>query len=207
MQVSNHIIHFIGGISDFLIAIVALWAFFDLLKHSKNEKYHRYYVIHFLLLATSTIFGGLAGHIFLHQIEPSWKLPGWLISMVSVTYLERAIIAQSAQVLPKKWVKYLLGFNILELLFFAYLTITTLHFKYVEYHAAYGLLVVILGIGLLQWKKGLFRIHLFLGLFFSLLAALVFQFHFSISVWWNYLGLSHIMLAFSAYFFFRLSKE
>jgi len=207
MYFSGIIIQFIAGISDFLIALVGGGAFFQILRKANKNKQDYYFLFHFLLLSISTIIGGIAGHLLIGHLEPGWKLPGWILSMIAVTCLERAIIEQSSQVLPRKKVKVLLLFNLIEFLFFTYLAINTLLFKYVEYHAAYGLLVVILGIGLLQWKKGLFRIHLFLGLFFSLLAALVFQFHFSISVWWNYLGLSHIMLAFSAYFFFRLSKE
>lgn len=207
MPISYTIIHFVGGISDFLIAIVALWAFVNLLTSGKSSSSNSYYVIHFLLLAISTIVGGFAGHLLINQVTQDWKLPGWLLSMIAVTYLERAIIAQSAAVLPSKWVKYLLGFNVIELLFFGFMTVTTLSFKYVEYHAAYGLLIVILGVGLLQWKNGCFRISLFLGLCFSVFAALIFQFHISFSVWWNYLGLSHIMLAISTYYFYRLARN
>lgn len=207
MVINNTIVQFVGGVSDFIISGVACWAIFQLIKQRVNQKYQRYYLIHFILLAISTLIGGIAGHLLADQIAPNWKLPGWILSMIAVTCLERAIIAQSSQILPKKWVKALLIFNLLEFLFFACLTINTLSFRFVAYHAAYGLLVIVLGIGLLQWAKGRFRIHLFLGLLFSLLAAIIFQMHLSISIWWNYLGLSHIMLAFSTYFFYKLSRE
>jgi hypothetical protein len=207
MYYSGIIIQFIAGITDFVIAAFALWAFVMLFKVKNKKKSSHFFLMHFILMTISTIIAGLAGHIFVYKLIPVWKLPGWIISMVAVIYLERAVITQSNEVLNAKWIKNLLAFNVIVLCFFGFLTITTLDFKYVQYHACYGLLGIVLGLGVIQWKNGHFKKNLFLGLACCVFAAIVFKLKLGFGIWFNCIAVSHILLAFSTYFFYRLSRE
>lgn len=197
------ITHFMAGVTDFIVALACLLFFCQLVQSTSRKASNLYFKIHFLLLAIATFIGGFTGHIWQYELINEWKLPGWLLSMLAITILERAVIKQAKLVLANNWVKSLLVFNLIELCLFGTLAVITISFQFIEYHAAYGLLFVIFGVGLLQLKKGVLHINLFLGILMSMLAALVFQCKLSINVWVNHLAISHIVLVFSSYFFYR----
>ena len=207
-------IHFFGVeirdtmamLTDLLISAVAFYAWYQLRKKQAHANRQRlYFQAHFLLMSLATFLGGVVGHGFSAYLGFAWKLPGWLLSMLSVTLLERAVIEQAGTILHKKFVRYLLVFNIMELLVFAALAFGTLNFKFVEYHSAYGLLVVILGVGIAQkinQPQAPLR-YLFTGVLFGVLAACVFKLQISLHPWFNYVDFSHVFLALSVFSFYR----
>src|SRR5690606_20039098 len=85
--------------TDLWITAVCVYALLRLRKLGKAGKVHRYLLWYFGLMALATFFGGLLGHAFQYAVGLPWKLPGWLISMLSVMAIERASIQHAQPVL------------------------------------------------------------------------------------------------------------
>lgn len=193
-------------LTDLMVSAVCFFAFAKLAKsgHAENItiKLYRYF---FLTMGLATTFGGLIGHGFLHYLSFNWKLPGWVISMVSVALAERAAIFHARPLLKKDIGNFFVVVNITELLVFICLAMYTLNFIYVEIHAVYGLLLVLFSFELFVYKKTKdkgSRIALW-SVFFAFAAALTHLTKFSIHKWFNYLDLSHIFMAISSYVLYR----
>jgi hypothetical protein len=85
----------VTSITDILVSVVCFYSLFKLKEPSEDDLVRtvRYYFRrYFLLMGISTFYGGCIGHAFLYMLSFSWKLPGWLLSMISMNFLERAMI-------------------------------------------------------------------------------------------------------------------
>ena len=215
--------------TDLIVSVVCFIAFIRLLKINRIELHFKLITWFFLSMGIATTFGGLIGHgfIYLFQVEWSlpewftnffslkfveeadpvspWKLPGWLTSMLSISLLERASIEYAKPLLHPKLRKTMDWANIIELLTFMTLTFSSLNFKFVEIHSAFGLLVINTPLHLyVYWKSRSdgSRFMLF-GLGFAITSALFFMNEWSFHRWFNYLDMSHSLMAFGAYFFYQ----
>jgi len=156
-------------------------------------------------MGIATLLGGIIGHAFLYQFSFYWKLPGWITSMISIMFVERATIEHTRLILSHKIVSILGIINIIEFLTFLTLTITSLDFFFVEFHSGYGLMFVVLSLeGFLFLKtKNKASKHLLIGVFFAAMAALFFMTKLSLHQWFNYISASHIFMAVAATFFYK----
>ncbi len=140
-------------LTDLMITVVCVYAFFQLRKLNRKGKVHKYIRWYFGIMAIATLFGGLLGHAFQDQIDLGWKLPGWLISMLAVMAVERASIIHAKPILNEKLGKFLEIANVVELLTFAILAFSTLNFFFIQVHSAYGFGFVVLPIHFyIYWK-------------------------------------------------------
>lgn len=192
-------------ITDLLVSIVCYYAFIKLKKINRPELHFKLINWFFLTMGIATTFGGLIGHGFIYAFSFAWKLPGWLTSMLSISLLERASIEYSKPLLNPRFRKIMDWANVIELLIFMTLTFSTLNFRFVEVHSAFGLLVINTPLHLyVFWKTRSRGSSIMLtGIAFAMLSALVFMNEISIHKWFNYLDLSHTIMAIGAYFFFR----
>jgi len=148
--------------------------------------------------------GGIIGHAFLYAFTFHWKLPGWIMSMISIMFVERAAIEHTRIWLKPALVKVFGVINILEFITFLTLTITTLDFFFVEFHSGYGLMFVVLSLeGFLFLKtKNTAGKYMLAGVGFAALAAVFFMTKISPHQWFNYLCVSHVLMAIAATFFY-----
>ncbi|MBI2270378.1 MAG: hypothetical protein HYU69_08485 [Bacteroidetes bacterium] len=193
-------------ITDLIVSAVCFYAFGKLGK-SENSRHIsiKLYQYFFLTMGLATAFGGLIGHAFLHYLGFEWKLPGWIISMLSVALAERGAIIHARPLLKKRIGDFFVVINIVELLAFIFLAMYALKFIYVEIHAVYGLLVILFSFELFVYKKTEdkgSRIALW-SVFFAFLAAFTHLIKISIHKWFNYLDLSHVFMAVSSYILYR----
>src|ERR1039458_2527470 len=89
-------------LTDLIVAVVCFYAW-NRLKRKNNSgnivfTLYRYF---FLGMGLSTTLGGLIGHAFIQYLSFPWKLPGWILSMVSVALAERASIMHARPLLKK----------------------------------------------------------------------------------------------------------
>ncbi|MDZ7649837.1 MAG: hypothetical protein U5K54_23350 [Cytophagales bacterium] len=156
-------------------------------------------------MGLATFFGGVLGHGFLYVFSFAWKLPGWILSMLSIALIERSSIENARPLVDARIGKFFLILNIIELLTVMTITISTLNFKWVELHSGYGLLAVVLtfhGFVYLKTRnKG--SGNIIIGVGFASLAALIFMNEISPHIWFNHIDLSHVLIAVAAQFFFR----
>jgi len=193
----------ITTLTDLVVAAVCFYAFVRLHRSKSREKSVVYFKFFFLFMGVSTTLGGLIGHAFLYAFGFAWKLPGWVVGMCSVAFMERAAIKQSRSVMPRGLNDFLAWMNIIELAGFIFIAFYTLNFFYVEVHATYGLLVVFfLECFLYQKKKDKESRYILYGVTVSALAALVHIAKISPHTWFNYMDLSHIFMALGSYLFY-----
>ncbi len=192
-------------LTDILVGIVCFYAFFRLAK-LPSHPFLTYFKWFFGLMGIATVIGGVIGHGFLYAFNFYWKLPGWLLSMLSITFIERVMIEYTSHVLKDSTIRFFKWFNVLELLIFASLAFSTLEFRYVEYHSAYGLLVVVQGFCIYNFYRGnrARSLRLFsYAVFLCIIAAVIFNTHLSISKWFNYADISHVLMALASLLFYR----
>lgn len=192
-------------VTDLLVSVLCLYFSYQVHKSGKKEKVFVYFKIYFLNMGIATLFGGLIGHAFLSYFSFYWKLPGWIMSMISIMFVERAAIEHTRIWLTESIIKIFRIINILEFLTFLTLTITTLNFFFVEFHSGYGLLFVVLSLeGFLFWKtKNIAGRYMLTGVGFAALAAIFFMNKISPHQWFNYLSISHVFMAIAATFFYQ----
>lgn len=222
-------------LTDLFVSAVCFYAFVKLNKIDVRNKVHFYLRYYFLSMGIATAIGGIIGHGFLYlfnnqwqspetfvhligkifgeelmkDIANPWKLPGWLTSMFSIALVERASIEYARPIINKKVGTFFAWLNVIELLTFVTITFTTLNFFFVEVHSAYGLLIVVLSFNLivyLKTKKKGSKIFL-MAVGFSAIGALFFMNQWGFGPWFNHFDVSHIFMTFSAFFFYKGSKE
>lgn len=195
--------------TDLLVSAVCLYAFIKI-RNSKNRLPSvlllKYY---FLTLAISTAYGGIIGHALQHILSFGWKVPGWLISMLSIALIERAAILHAQPILQPGLGRFFAILNIIELITLTTVVLITLDFFFVEAHAAYGLLAIVSSFELfiyLRTKNEGSRL-LLIAVVISALAATVHLTKFTIHVWFNHLDLSHVLMAGAAYVYYMGAEK
>jgi hypothetical protein len=196
-------------VTDLLVSAVCFYAFVQLSRTSTVGRTHLFFRYYFLLMGVATFLGGIIGHGFLYALSFGWKLPGWIISMISVTLIERSAIEYARPFVKESIVKIFLVVNVLELVLVMSITMYTLNFKWVEFHSGYGLLAIVLPFHAYCFYRTRDQASLIIMLSVAIasLAALVYMLKISFHMWFNYLDISHVVMAIGAYFFYRGAKQ
>lgn len=190
--------------TDLLVSGVCLYAFLKIRKGTNNLPSVNLLKYYFLTLAVATAYGGIIGHALQHVLSFGWKVPGWLISMLSIALIERAAILHAKPILRPGIGKFFAILNIIELSVLVSVVLLTLNFFFVEAHAFYGLLIVVSSFELFIYIKTKDEGSklLLVAVIISALAATVHLTQFSIHIWFNHLDLSHVLMAMAAYVFY-----
>lgn len=197
--------------TDLVLAAINLYAFFQLGKQQPSTTL-RFLRLYFLLMAIATTLGGLVGHGFLYALSTKWKFPGWFVSMVAINLLERAMISWSRGFLKGSQHHFFSIVNIVELIVFSVLAFTTLNFRFVEAHTAYGVMVFVAGFAVFNYRKrgGHGRAaarYLLYAVGFAAVGGLFFIFRIGMDEWFTHADTSHVFLWFSSWSFFRAAKR
>ncbi|OQY04221.1 MAG: hypothetical protein B6I20_03495 [Bacteroidetes bacterium 4572_117] len=183
-------------LTDIFVSIACFYAFYQLHKKNKPGKMYFHFKWHFFTMGFATLFGGILGHAFIYAVDFAWKLPGWLISMISISLLERAFIAHTVQQVSKKTRFWFKMANNIELLIFMGLTIYTLNFHFVEFHSGFGILIVTFPLQLFMYLKtrdpGSKLV--FVIVILTIISAFIFINRISLHPWFNHIAISHIFM-------------
>lgn len=191
-------------LTDLLVSVVCFLAAYKLHRSHKPERTFLYFKIYFFSMGVATLLGGIIGHAFLYAFSFYWKLPGWITSMISIMFVERAVIEHTRIYLKPSVIKILGVVNIIEFLTFLTLTIITLDFFFVEFHSGYGLMFVVLFLEtyLFVKTKNAAGKYILAGVAFAAVAALFFMTKTSPHRWFDYLCVSHVLMAIAAWLFY-----
>lgn len=191
--------------TDLLVSAVCLYAFIKLQRAQLPGRTQLYFRGYFLLMALATLLGGLIGHGFLYALSFEWKLPGWIVSMLSVALIERSSIEYAKKLVSPKVGMFFLVLNLVELATIMTVTMTTLDFRWVEFHSGYGLLGVVLPFHFFVWyrTRDTGSATIMMAVLVASCAALIFMNKLSLHTWFNYLDISHVVMAFAAWIFYR----
>jgi hypothetical protein len=195
----------VTALTDLLVSFVCFRSAWLLNRNKKTEHYFSLYLLFMLVMGIATLYGGIVGHAFFYRFSLAWKLPGWIISMLSVGLAERAAIMHAHPLLHRDYGKFFRYANLVEVAFMLGVVIYTKNFFFVEVHATYGLLVVVFSFELFYFlrtrEEGSRTILLAVGV--SALAAIVHLSKFAISPWFNHLDLGHVLMAVSSWLFYH----
>lgn len=196
-------------LTDLIVSAVCFYAFYHLNKIPVKNKVHWNLKYYFLSMGLATLIGGVIGHGFLYLFSFAWKLPGWLTSMFSIALLERASIMYAKPLIKSKIGNFFAWMNLIELTTFVIITFATLNFFFVEVHSAYGLLIIVTSFNLVVYKKQKSEAsRLFLiAVGISAISALIFMNEIGISIWFNHFDISHLLMACSAFVFYKGSLK
>ncbi len=197
-------------VTDLLVTVVCFYAFFHLRTHThKQTKHVKYYRYFFLFMGLATLLGGIIGHAFLYLFTFAWKVPAWIVSMISIALAERAAIMRARPLLHNKLGTFFTYLNLVELITFMFISIYTLKFIFVEIHAMYGLLIVVFSFeGYVYFRRrdpGSKKI--LWAVFLAALAASAHIGKISIHKWFNYFDLAHILMAISCWVLYLAVRE
>ena len=194
----------VTALTDLLVSAVCLGAYLQLSKRGTTSNALLYFRYYFLLMALATLLGGLVGHAFLYALSFPWKLPGWVVSMLSVALIERSSIEYARPLVPARVARFFLTLNIIELITVMSITFYTLDFRWVEFHSGYGLLGVVLPFHFYRYRqtrdRGSLTVIAAVGI--ATLAAIVYMNRLALHTWFNHLDISHVLMAAGAYVFF-----
>ncbi len=194
-----------ASITDLIVSAVCFYAYIKLKKLNRSDKAFIYFNYFFLTMGIATFLGGVIGHAFLYAFSFAWKLPGWIMSMISIALLERASIKHSKKFLHPVVEKSYAVVNIIELTIVMTITFITLDFFFVEIHSGFGLLAVILPVQLyiyIKTKNNGSKLFL-IGIGFAILSAIVFKNQISLHKWFDHIALSHLIMSGGIYVFYK----
>jgi len=191
-------------ITDLLVSVVCLYAFVQMRRMGLNAWSQIHFRRYFLLVAIATALGGIIGHGFLYVFSFAWKLPGWIVGIISVALIERAAISHAQALIKPKIGKFFLVLNIVEMCAILAITMITLDFKWVQFHNGYGLIINVAAFhGYVYYRtrdKG--SLIILIAVFITTIASVVFTNELSLHTWFNYIDISHVLLAIAAYVMF-----
>ncbi len=196
-------------ITDVILGVYCIYCAIQLINAKQNEDSYRFLIIHLFLLGLAVIIGGLLGHGFQYLFNPSWKIPGWYISMVAVMFMERSAIAFIKEHINHKLHQFLLIINVIELLGIMMVASWTLDFFWVEFHSVYGLLIIVLPCHAFSYYKSRNPVskQMLYGILILIVAIFVFNYPIIIDKWFNNYDFAHTLMLISIIFFYRAGKR
>ncbi len=199
----------VTSLTDVLVAVICLMAYFSLKRMSLRNEVHRLFMYYFLTMSAATFLGGVIGHAFLEYLPFLAKIPGWITSMLSVALLERTVIQYTRSIVSPKLGNFLAWVNIIELLTFMILALVTLNFQFVLAHAAYGMGVVVLGFSIFIYRteKSLGSKLMLWAVGFCIVGATFFVFKIGIDKWFNHVDISHVFMMIASVFYYKGGKN
>lgn len=195
----------VTSLTDILVAVTCIYAYWKLRKEKVPGRTAKFMEWYFLTMGVATFFGGMIGHAFLYAVNEYWKLLGWYISMASIALIERAAIQHATRLISEKLGKAFLIINIVELITFMVLTAVTLHFRFVQIHVVYGLLIVVFSF---QWFVYLktrdqgSKIFLW-AIAVLIVAGFIFNYPVVLHEWFNHRDFAHILMAIGTLIFLK----
>jgi len=194
--------------TDILVTLVCFYAYGKLNQINNSEREFLYFRLYFLFLGLATFWGGIVTHAFLYALSDPWKVPGWLMSMLSVVMLVFASISYT-KTITKNFSKILRAIIVIETAAVAYVVVSTVNFQWAGYHSAFGLFVIVVplhGWWRIRHRNRSSALILIAALVFCL-SGLVFTLHLSPHVWFNHVDVTHVLLAVAAYIFYLAAKD
>lgn len=191
-------------LTDFLFAAVCLFAYFNTKEHShlKGPNLYRWF---FLGTGISAIISALMGHAFLYRFGFGAKIIGWEANVLGASVAQFAAIYHTRRSISETSFSRLLLTNYVEVILALVLTAVIFSFIVVEIHTAYGLLGMVTVLEIIHYRKtgSVLSRNMLVGVGIAVLAVLVHIFKLAISVWFNHLDLSHIIMCIAMYVMYR----
>lgn len=191
-------------LTDLLVVVVCVFGF---LKTKSNNQSTAIKLYRWFLLATgiSTFVSAIIGHAFLYCFDFNAKIFGWITGIACVVFGQFAAIYHTRESIGEKTFKLLCWINTIEVVLAYILLIVVFSFVIVEVHSAVGLLLVVMILEAKQHKQtqSILSKNMMTGIGVAVLAIICHVFKLAISVWFNHMDLSHVIIAISVYIMYK----
>lgn len=196
-------------LTDLLVSATGFYAWYRVKNHPVKGTFQKWMQWYFLLMGISTLMGSFFAHAFLHVYGHIQKVPGWLVGMVGVYFLERASISRRSGDLRLATQKLLNQISLGKLILLLAITIATQHLNWVGIQSITALFLVVLPLHYIPWKK--FR-HptdswFIRSILISLLIFIVSAMKWSLHANFNFNDISHLIMVFCILFFMKGTLE
>ena len=191
-------------LTDMLVAGVCVFAFIKT-KTKQSIKGIQLYRWFFLTTGISTLVSAIIGHAFLYQWGFSAKIYGWVTGIVSVAFGQYAALYHTKETIGEKIFSILFWTNAFEICLALVLVFIVFKFEVVEVHSAIGLIFSVTLLEYINYKrtKSVLSKYMMIGVGIAVLAVLCHVFKLAISVWFNHMDLSHVIIALSVYMMYK----
>ena len=190
-------------LTDLLIVTVCVFAFIKTTatKHVGVNLYRWF----FLATGISTFVSAIIGHAFLYQWDINGKIYGWVTGIISIGVGQYAALYHTRAVIGEKTFHILRWLNSIEILLALIFIFVVFSFNVVEIHSAIGLLLTITVLEYINYKhtQSIISKYMMIGVAVSVLAVLCHILKLAISVWFNHLDLSHVIIAIAVYLMYK----
>lgn len=187
-------------LTDLLVVGICFFSFIKTRGGNQSTaiKLYRWFI---LTTGISTLVSAIIGHAFLYHFGFGAKIYGWVTGMASIVFAQFAAIYHSRSILSKATFKSWLIVNAFEIVLAYVLLFVIFSFVIVEVHSAFGLVVTVTILEYAHYKRSqsLLSKYMVIGVGVAVLAVLCHVFKLALSVWFNHLDLSHIIIAIAVY--------
>jgi hypothetical protein len=197
--------------TDFITSLVCLYSFLRLTSLGGTGKVYQLLRLYFLTMSVAMGFAAFAGHAFQSYLTTDHKAIGWSFSAVAICVLEIASAEIIKDQLGVRIIRGLQTIMILHLAIFMLLLLNseTRNFDMVKASTAIGLIGFVLPIHFYHWYK---TRHIgsrwfVIAVLWAMLPAIVFNLEISVSRWFNFHDISHVLMAAYTLILFRGSKR
>ena len=191
--------------TDWVVAGICFYAYFKLNQLKGKGMAFILFRYYFLLLGLATFWGGLVTHAFIYLLSDVWKVPGWLTGMVAIALISSSSVEYNKEIIGKNITAVLYVLILVELITVMAITTFSINFKWTGYHSAFGLVAIVAPLHAQCWRKSrdLASRLILISIFIFCLSGIVFTLKISPHIWFNYVDLTHIILALAVYIFYR----
>ncbi len=194
-------------LTDFLVAIVAMYAFFRFVSYKgEKDSFYLKYQIYFLCFAIGMTSAAWLGHGFQAYVSPRWKTIGWFMSATGQLFLIVASIEQMKIRWSDKFRNWAKGGVIAKYLLFSLIIFNpeTSSFRWVQFNSSIDLIALVLPMQLFFYSKTGLKgsLILVLAILFAMIPGLIFSSEWSLGRWFNFHDISHTMMAVFMLFMF-----
>ncbi len=191
--------------TDLLLAAICFYAFFRIRKIEYMGRVKWYFKYYFLTLGLGAVFGGIFGHAFQYRLSEEWKLISWVMALGSVALIAHALVEMASPLVKPVISRTFTLFNVLLLVLALFFTLHTMTFSPVKYYTVYGMLLVVGSFSYYIHRKTGNRGMLVImsAVVVGFLSAVIFSYEWGLGPWFNHRDVSHVVLSFSAYSFYK----
>ena len=191
----------ITTLTDFLTALVSGVCFFMFLFYKNNSKnksfvFFKYYFLCYFIGMTSAAF---LGHAFQAYLPKEVKIIGWLFSAFGLFFLAMGSLKLMVEIIHKKWINIFNVILVFQLFIFIFLMVHPNYsdFKIAQFAASSILIGFIFPLHIynfLKTKSNGSKL-IIITIIYALIPALVYNNQFSLSNWFNYHDISHVLMS------------
>lgn len=193
------------SLTAMLMSLVCLYIWLQLRAFAPENKVLRLYRLFFAWMAISGLLGGLLGHAFLYRFPFIVKMPGWVSGIISTACLAQVSIARLRAFEQDSPHKAFTMLNVAAAVLALGILASTLWFPIVEFHTAFGLLLVVGVVETSLWRRRQLKssAYMLMAIPFAVMAAAVHVAKFSLSPWFTFFDIGHVFVCGTFWMIYR----